>query len=169
MFCIFCGAMADGSTSVVRTVPVDEVDILGYDDFFKVTLLALQGVSEAREEMTKFIALQHRTISEHVAEFLGTDMLDSGTIGNPLSSCNAGIEYLEEALFDIHVRSCYQVWSGLPCNEEHLVAHCNATYLLVLSWKSTGNSWMDVVGFVKLLGLHNRQWAEFCDRLCPRR
>jgi len=167
--CIFCGIMTDGSTSVVRTVPVDEVDMLGYDDFFELTLLAFEGDPEARKEMTKLVALQHRTISEHVAEFLGTDMLDSGTIGNPLSSCNAGIEYLEEALFDIHFRSCDQVWSGLPWNEEHLVAHCNASYLFVLFWKSTGNSLMDDVGFVKLLGSHNRQWAEFCDRLCPRR
>ena len=103
-----------------------------------------------------------------VAEFLRTDMPVFGTIGNPLSSCNAGIEYLEKALFDIHVRSCYQVWSGLPWNEEHLVAHCNATYLLVLSWKSTGNSWEDTVGSVKLLGSHNRQWALFCDRSCSR-
>ena len=55
--------------------------------------------------MMEFVATQHSTILERVAEFLGTDMLVSGTIGNPLSSCNAGIECLEEALFDIHVRS----------------------------------------------------------------
>ena len=169
MCCIFCGIMTDGSTSVVRTVPVDEVDMLGYDDVFQLTLLAFEGDPDARTDMTKLVALQHCTILEHVAEFLGTDMLDSGTIGNPLSSCNAGIEYLEEALFDIHVRSCYQVWSGLPWCEEHLVAHCNAAYLFVLSWKCTGNSWEDDFGFVKLLGLHNRRWAKFCHRSCPRR
>ena len=161
--------MAYGSTSVVSTVFVDEVDILGYDDFFDVTLLALQGDWEARDVMTEFIALQHRTILVHVAEFLGIDIYDSGTVGNPLSSCNAGIEYLEQALFDVHVRSCYQAWLGFPWNAQHLVAHCNATYLFVLSWKSTGNSWEDDLGFVKLLGLHKRRWAEFCDRSCPRR
>ena len=169
MDCIFCGAMAYGSTSVVSTASVDEVDIVGYDDFLGVTLRALRGDSVARKEMTEFIAMQHSTILERVAEFLGTDMPVFGTIGKPLSSCNAGIEFLEEALFDIHVRSCYQVWSGLPWHEEHLVAHCNAAYLFVLSWKCTGNSWEDDIGFVKLLGLHNCRWAKFCHRSCPRR
>ena len=113
--------------------------------------------------------MQHSTILQRVAEFIGTDMPVFGTIGHPLSFLNTGIESLEQALFDIHIRSCYQVWSGLSWNEEHLVAHCNATYLFVLSWKSTGNAWEDDLGFVKLLGLHNRRWAMFCDRSCPRR
>ena len=161
--------MAYGSTSVVSTASVDEVDIVDYDEFLGVTLRALRGDSVARKEMTEFIAMQHSTILERVAEFLGTDMPVFGTIGKPLSSCNAGIEFLEEALFDIHVRSCYQVWLGFPWNAQHLVAHCNATYLFGLSWKSRGNSWEDDLGFVKLLGLHKRRWAEFCDRLAPRR
>ena len=156
--------MAYGSTSVMSTRSVDELDIAGYNDFFVMTLQALKGDPAARKGMTECIAMQHSTILKHVAEFLETDMPVFGTMGNPVCYCNAGIEYLEEALFDIHVRSCYEVWSGFPWNEEHLVAHCNATYLLVLSWKSTGNPWEDAVGFVKLRGLHNSQWAEFCAR-----
>ena len=161
--------MAYGSISVKTTRPVSDINIVGYNDFLVMTLRALRCDSVARKEMTEFIAMQHSTILERVAEFLGTDMPVFGTIGKPLSSCNAGIAFLEKALFDIHVRSCYQVWSGLPWHEEHLVAHCNATYLLVLSWKSTGNSWEDALGFVKLLGLHNRQFAGFCARFFSRR
>ena len=54
--------------------------------------------------MMEFVAMQHSTILERVAEFLGTDMRVSVCIGNSLFSCNAGIECLQEALFDIHVR-----------------------------------------------------------------
>ena len=156
--------MAYGSTSVMSTRSVDELDIAGYNDFFVMTLQALKGDPAARKGMTECIAMQHSTILKHVAEFLEIDMRVFGTMGNPVCSCDAGIEYLEEALFDIHLRSCYQVWSGSPWNEEHLVAHCNATYLLVLSWKSTGNAWEDDVGFVKLNGMHSSQWAEFHAR-----
>ena len=115
--------MAYGSTSVMSTRSVDELDIAGYKDFFVMTLQALKGDPAARKEMTECIAMQHSTILKHVAEFLETDMLVFGTMGNLMCSCNAGNEYLEEALFDIHLRSCYQVWSGFPWNEEHLVAH----------------------------------------------
>ena len=82
MGCIFFGAMAHGSTSVVVTA-VEEVDIVGFDDFFGVTLRALRGDSVSRKEMMGFIAMQHGIILDRVAEFLGTDMSVFGTIGNP--------------------------------------------------------------------------------------
>ena len=72
--CPLFGAMAYGSTSVVSTASVDELDIVGYNDFFVMTLQALQGDSAARKGMTECIAMQHSTILKHVAEFLGTDM-----------------------------------------------------------------------------------------------
>ena len=50
--------MAYGSTSVVSTASVDEVDIVRYDDFLGVTLRAFRGDSVARQEMTEFIAMQ---------------------------------------------------------------------------------------------------------------
>ena len=106
-------------------------------------LRALRGDSVAKKEMMEFVAMQHSTILERVAEFLGTDMRVSVCIGNSLFSCNAGIECLQEALFDIHVRFWHQVWSGFPWHEELLVAHCNAAYFCVLSCKSTWNSWED--------------------------
>ena len=96
--------MAYGSISVVFTASVDEVDTVGYDVFFVMTLRAHRGDSVARKEMMEFVAMQHSTILERVAEFLGTDMRVSVCIGNSLFSCNAGIECLQEALFDIHVR-----------------------------------------------------------------
>ena len=156
--------MAYGSTTVKSTRPVDDMDIVGYNDYFAMSLKALKGDPEARRDMTQCIAMQHSTILHHVLEFLETDLPVFGTMGNPMCSCNAGIEYLEEALFDIHVRSCYEAFAGAPWTEEHIVAHCNATYLLVLSWKSTGNAWEDDVGFVKLNGMHSSQWAEFHAR-----
>ena len=156
--------MAYGSIGVKTTRPVRDIDIVGYNDYFAMSLKALKGDPEARRDMTQCIAMQHSTILRHVLEFLETDLPVFGTMGNPMCSCNAGIEYLEEALFDIHVRSCYKAFAGAPWIKEHIVAHCNATYLVVLSWKSTGKSWEDSVGFVKLNGMHSRQWAEFHTR-----
>ena len=156
--------MAYGSTTVKFTRPVADIDIVGYNDYFAMSLKALKGDPEARRDMTQCIAMQHSTILRHVLEFLETDLPVFGTMGNPMCSCNAGIEYLEEALFDIHVHSCYKAFAGAPWIKEHIVAHCNATYLVVLSWKSTGKSWEDAVGFVKLNGMHSRQWAEFHAR-----
>ena len=153
--------MAYGSIGVETTRPVSDINIVGYNDYFAMSLKAQKCDPEAMRDMTQFIAMQHSTILHHVLEFLETDLPVFGTMGNQMCSCNAGIEYLEEALFDIHVHSCYKAFVGAPWIREHIVAHCNATYLLVLSWKSTGNAWEDDVGFVKLNGMHRSQLAEF--------
>ena len=61
--------MAYGSISVKTTRPVRDMDIVGYNDYFAMSLKALKGDPEARREMTQCMTIQRR-----VPDFLETDL-----------------------------------------------------------------------------------------------
>ena len=156
--------MAYGATVVKVQAAIHDIRVADYQMYFSMTMKALQAEPESIATMSNFTSVQHKDIVRKVLDFIDGSLPLHGTMGKPMSTSIPWVEHFEDALINAHLDTCAMAFPSVPWNQQHIIAHCNATYLTVLSWKSTGIPCEDQVGFVKLNGTHTQQWATFHSR-----
>ncbi len=156
--------MACGTTVVTTQAAMADIDLADYQTYFWMTMKALESEPKSIATMSHVTSVHHADIVRKVLDFIDCTLPLHGTMGEPMSTSIPWVEHFEDALINAHMDTCAMAFPSAPWNQKHIIAHCNATYLMVLSWKSTGILCEDQVGFVKLNGTHTQQWATFHSR-----